>query len=194
MAYPTQAELGVYVGVSDATSQTQCLNAAIDFVVRHCNRQFVNYTGTYQFAKKNIVKNGRRLMFFRDCISVTTLTNGDGSVITGTYYRKLLNAVFADPVNASFYGVELLPTSSYSFVESTIGYVSVLGSWGYDGANQPPNAIFMAILMIGAQLYRARSGGGGQVTQVQPSGVVLAGVDLDQIVIDMLKPFRRGTV
>lgn len=194
MAYPTAAELGAYCGGVDTTPQTQANNAAIDWVVAHCNRQFVPYTATYQFTRNNVVRNGSRLMFFRDCLSITTLTNGDGSVIGSTNYIKLYNSTRGDPANASFYAIQLLPVSGYAFVESTVGYISVLGSWGYHGVDQPPAAVFSAILQIGALLYRTRSGGGGQIAQVQPSGVMVEGVQIPQAVLDLLKPYRRGVV
>lgn len=191
MPYPTDGELATYLGATNDTTLQQCNAAAADFVVKYCNREFVPYSATYEFTRKNITMNGGRLMFFRDCLSITTLTNGDGSVIAGANFRKLYLPTFRDPQYACFYGVQLLPTNGYRFVEGLNGFVSVLGSWGYDGQNQPPKAIFEAILMIAAQIYRARSGGGGQIAQVQPSGVMVAGVELSQLVIDMLKPFQR---
>lgn len=194
-AYPTTAELAAYIGSANDVTQTQNLAAAISFVESWTGRQFIPYSGTELFTyRDHVSRRGQRLMLFRDLLSVTTLTNGDGTVIGSGSYRKIYNARQGSAADASCYALDLLPVAGLAFTDGTVGYMSLLGSWGYHNVEKPPGAIFQAILMIGAQLYRARSGGGGQVTQVQPSGILLAGVDLDQIVIDMLKPFRRGVL
>lgn len=87
-----------------------------------------------------------------DLLTLTTLTNGDGTVITSTYYKLY-------PLNTSpKWKIILLPSSGYIWQFSTTGNVeaaiSIVGTWGYTSST--PANIKEVCLQISLGIYQGR--------------------------------------
>lgn len=196
MAYPTLAQFKVERGVSDTTedtSLTQKLNAAIAFVERECGRVFVaaSRTVTFNCRRPFVSPDKLTLNLFQDLVSVTTLTNGDGVVISSTYY-ELLPYSKGLTTALPFHQIRLLDWSGYRFAASTTGGgIAVAGSWGYSAAC--PADVFQAIMDLAGYLYRQRSSGQSGPVQVVNRGTALAteAGKLPESVLAVIQSYRR---
>ncbi len=135
MAYITPAELKAYlfaggtpVPTTDDTLLTSMCARAQGIIERKTTRKFEAYTATRLFD----VPRGRKLELDEDLISVTTFTNGDGSVIDPTSYHLWPNndtpkrAIVLNMASGQVW----YPGSSGNTEQA----LSVLGSWGYMAA------------------------------------------------------------
>lgn len=89
-----------------------------------------------------------------DLLTVTTLTNGDSTVLTTTDYILL-------PANSyPKYAIKLKDSSTYSWEEDSSGNseqaISILGTWGY--SSSAPADIKEACLEIATAFYHRRFG------------------------------------
>jgi hypothetical protein len=89
-----------------------------------------------------------------DLLTVTTLTNGDSTVLTTTDYILL-------PANSyPKYAIKLKDSSTYSWAEDSSGNseqaISILGTWGY--SSSAPADIKEACLEIATAFYHRRFG------------------------------------
>ena len=89
-----------------------------------------------------------------DLLTVTTLTNGDSTVLTTTDYILL-------PANSyPKYAIKLKDSSTYSWKEDSSGNseqaISILGTWGY--SSSAPADIKEACLEIATAFYHRRFG------------------------------------
>lgn len=123
-----------------------------------------------------------------DLLTVTTLTNGDGTVLTTADYILL-------PNNATpKFGIKLRESSSYSWEPTSAGNyeqaISVAGTWGY--AATAPDDIYNACLQLAAAMYERRMGENVTgVTTITAAGVVIAPQDIPASVREILRPYRR---
>jgi len=101
------------------------IHQASDFIDTWTTRHFVPYVQTKSFDS-SYVSNGYDLYLRDDLLSVTTLTNGDSSVISGAGYNLRPDNVYPK------HTVELVSSSAatwlYNYRESR---VTIAGIWGY---------------------------------------------------------------
>lgn len=201
MSYPTLSNLKTYRGVSggdttdDATLQWN-LDAAKAFIERECNRVFVAATRTVLFAGRRPFVSADKLTLnvFQDLVSVTTLTNGDGVVITSGYYQ-LLPVSRGLTTAKPFCAIQLLDWSGYRFVPSTTGIgISVAGSWGYSAACPPD--VFQAILDLASYYYKQRSSGQSGPVAVVNRGNAMASEagEIPDSVLRVIEAYARTPV
>lgn len=188
MAYPTLAQVKTRLGIPDTTEDTtitQILNGAIDTAEKHCGRVFVaaNATINYDAVAPYVTKNKRVLHLFADLVSITTLTNGDGSVIASSDYRSW-------PFTTPYYEIELDRRSGLIFTDATQP-ISVAGDWGYSASC--PDAIFQAILDLCHYVYfGTHSGSGGANMQAsRQTGMIVAPDVIPPKIEAVLDLFRR---
>lgn len=178
--YATLAEAKAHKRITstDATDDTvieSLVEDASRLIDAITNRWFYAYTQTRYFD----VPSGRELCFDADLVAVTTLTNGDGTVIASTEYNL-------QPINETpAYALRLKDLTTVSWQpSSTYGsqkVISIAGSWGYvDRTATTPWAARVilntkrACLSIFGQIYEERFGTNtaGAVT-VTAAGVVI---------------------
>ena len=104
-----------------------------------------------------------------DLLTVTTLTNGDGTVITSSYYTLY-------PLNAGRYReLKLKPSSGYIWLSDsngdTDGVISVAGTWGFY-ATVPDNINGLCKAVARKEYMRYGPGDSGVAT-VTAAGVVI---------------------
>ena len=157
MAYPTLAQTKVYmavVGITHDATITQLLAASVAAVEKHTNRVFVEATLTETFRVRFpfITNNGLILHLFKDLVSVTTLTNGEGTVIAATDYDLY--------PKIPYYQIQLRRGKGIYFQsDGEDTPITVLGKWGY--SVDVPDDVFAEIMRITDLSFRARAEGAG---------------------------------
>jgi hypothetical protein len=109
----------------------------------------------------------------KPCLSVSALTNGDGSAISSTLYVTL-------PANTTpFTHIQLIQSMSVQWLPDGTGNylqaISLTGSWGECSSTALPTDIKIACLEIARALYGHRTGNIAptEVTKMTPAGVVI---------------------
>jgi len=193
--YLTIAEFKSYAsilsvdGVDDVVI-TNLITAASRYIDKFTNRRFYASTETHYI---DVPRNGndRRMLYLDDdCLSVTTLTNGNTTVITSTYYHLL-------PLNSSpKYAIRLKDSSTYNWEPTSagdrIGAITVAGSWGY--CSTTPGDIKQACYEMALAAYRRRStiGSGQMGGAILPSGVIVQPEDVSKTVMQILRGYVRA--
>lgn len=149
MAYATLEEVKLYLGISEASDDgllSGLISRAQSIIEGYTGRVFEAVTDTRYFSWDNI--KGRYLYLWSDdLLTVTTLTNGNGSVIASGDYRL-------EPRNETpKWRLRLDENISWEMTDSD-SEVSITGTWGY--AATPPAAIQHACIRLAAFIYRQK--------------------------------------
>lgn len=182
MAYATTAELKAYLGISGTSDDTLLAalitraQAAID---SYCGRTFQAASGTRYYDWRDV--DGDTLYLDADLVSVTTLTNGDGTEIAETEY-------VLEPRNGTpKYAIRLLSTSAWSVgVDEEI---AVAGQWGW--SESPPADIVQATIRLAAYMYRQKDATTFDATAFTDVGVMTIPQGIPKDVLALLQPYRR---
>ena len=169
---------------SDDTLIEGLVELASRFIDAETKRTFYARSETHYFD----VPEGRELTLDDDLLTVTTLTNGDTTVLTSTYYNLI-------PKNkAPYYAIRLKETSAYSWSENSSGnteyVISVAGTWGYSAT--APADIKNACLMIVASAYNRRAGENQTgVARITAAGVVITPEDIPSSAWSIIRGYRK---
>jgi len=151
----------------------------------YCGRRFVaeNETRSYDAVGPHII--GRLLLLDGDLLSLTTLTNGDGSEIDA-------EDVVLRPMNSTpYFGISLKQGSglAWTYDDSPEGAISVEGQWGFSAS--APEPVAQAAIRLTAWLYRQRDTGaeGSAGVQVGDQGGAVPPARLPRDVRDLLSPY-----
>lgn len=186
--YTTWAAVKTYLDISssgDDTLGAALVTRASAMIDRYCRRVFTAASATRLFD----VPEKETLFLDEDLVSVTTLTNGDGTAIASTQYVLL-------PKNITpKYGIRLRETASVGWLRSsTTGEyqaISVAGSWGY--AASPPDDVVQAAVRLTAWIYRQRDAPFGQTARPE-IGVIETPLSMPPDVVRILAPFVKVRV
>jgi len=117
----------------------------------YCQRTFAAHAETRTYDAVQDI-HGRDLLVDDDLLSVTELTNGDGTVLSASDYVLL-------PANATpKYAVRLKASAAYFWAYDTDPEqaISVNGSWGYVNSTVAPADIRHAAARLSAWFYKQR--------------------------------------
>lgn len=187
MAYVTPIDFLVFAAPNatdnpvDDHTIGQILDAASAYIDRHTRRRFEAVTATRYYD----VPRGRELRLDADLLAITTLTNGDGTVIASGDYLLI-------PQNAEpYYAIRLKAASGLAWMADadgeTDGVISVAGSWGY--SSEPPEDIQMACLLIARNIYRSRTGETEGAATVTGAGVVITPQSVPALAAEILSKY-----
>lgn len=176
-----------------ATNTTD--DSVIERLVEGASRLIDTMTGRTFYARTETrlfdVPSGVTLFLDDDLISVSTLTNGDTTVLTTSDYRLL-------PANTSpKFAIKLKESSTYSWEGTSAGnneaVISVAGSWGWSAS--VVNDIRMACEMIVNNVYRNRYGTNTQgAAQVTGAGVIITPQDVPSSARVIIESYRRVVI
>ena len=179
--------------VDDVYIEDLLERASRDGVDAHTGHWYYAYTQTRTFD----APRGRELVFDVPLLSVTTVTNGNGTVIDAADYNLL-------PYNGPHYTSLRLKVSPGLVWETSTagdreGVVTVAGSWGYvdRDATDPESlrvisATKSACLAIALSAYRKRYGQGVEgVATVTGAGVVITPQGMPADARQRLAPYVR---
>jgi len=187
--YATLAEFKSYAKISstdadDDTVLEDLIETASRFIDRKTIRTFYARTETRSFN----VPRGRTLKTDDDLISITTLTNGDATVLTTSDY-------ILEPANETpKYAITLKQSSTNIWEHDSDGntehVITVLGSWGWDSS--VPDDIKTACLEIAKSSNGRRKGKNvGGVARVTAMGVVITPQDITGVAKGIINSFRK---
>lgn len=192
MAYVTLAEFKSYM--NDLTGGTQTsfsaqedttlqvfLDQAVAELESRTKRDFEATNATRYYTADCVT--GKWLYLDAELVSVSTLTNGDGTAISNTNYTL-------EPKNAAQkYAIRLHDGYTWSF--STVdSYISVAGSWGYSAA--VPTDVKRAVMRL-AWFYWQKRGTTGESTVIA-EGVVQNAAAYPADVVDVIRRYTRTKV
>jgi hypothetical protein len=151
--YTTVSTLKTYLrinGAGDDSLLADLVTRGSRLVDDFCGRWFDarSETRLYDAAGPHIT--GRLLLLDADLLSLTALSNGDGTAISA-------DDVILRPVNwPPYFGIALRQESGLAWAYSTSpeGAISVTGEWGY--SETPPEPVVQATIRAAGWLYRLR--------------------------------------
>lgn len=186
------ASLQEYKDYTDITSSNltddgaleDLIEAASRFIDRKTARTFYARTETRSFD----VPRGRTLIMDDDLISITTLTNGDTTVLTTSDY-------FLKPANETpKYAIVIKQSSTNIWEQDSSGnteqVITVSGSWGW--ASSVPDDIKVAILEITKAMDARRLGKNmGVMATVSAGGIVVTPRDVSEFVWGLINSWKK---
>lgn len=187
------ATLTEFKNYSRITSTDATDDSVIEDIIEGASRFIDKYTGRTFYARTEThyydTADGYDLWLNDDdLLTITTLTNGDGVVITSGYYKLL-------PLNKSpKYMVYLEPSSGYAWAfdanSEALGAITITGTWGYSATT--PEDISMACLIIAASEYHKRFGQNtSSIATVTGAGVVITPQGIPKGAVDILEKYRK---
>lgn len=187
--YCSLSEVKAYLTVSstNATDDTvieDMIEMASRMIDAETHRTFYARSETHYFD----YTKERSLFMDDDLLTITTLTNGDSSVITSADYK--LFPLNKSPKNE----IRLLQSSTYSWqtdgYSNTEGVISVAGTWGYS-ATAPDNIKHACISIVIAAYHRRYGEGVEGVAQVTAAGIVITPRDIPADAWGIIKSYRK---
>lgn len=199
-SYPVTADLKVWLRANsqqalpsgDDTILGNCITAAIGFCEgpEGAGRKFeVTVDSTRRFDAIADVDQGlRRLWLDDDLCQITSITNGDGVVISAAQY-------VTNPRNETpYYAITLKLSSDYvwTYSDSPESSIVIVGRWGY--STLAPPDIAQAVLELAAFEYRRRSTSSSSDQQVvTASGSVIVPSSVPKNIMTVFTHYRRLT-
>jgi len=193
MAYATLAQLRAYLNIAAAdTSDDVLLGQLIDdakqLIDSYCGWAFEASAPTtrYYDPLRDVDERDRLLLHLDEpLLTLTTLTNGDASVVTAAQY-------YLEPTNMTpKWGIRLRSSTGLSWTYTTDAEqaISVLGTWGYSAT--PDDAIQRACIRWAAYLYRQRDAQVFDVTAQPGEGIITVPQGIPRDVERILASYRR---
>lgn len=187
MAYTTltdvKASLGIATAITtDDTLLTSIIGRAQAMIDAYTGRTFEATTLTKYYHTEDI--DGQTLnLWHDDLLTVTTLTNGNGTVIASANYRL-------EPRNESpKYAIRLDEAYSWEFTDSD-SEISIAGTWGYTAT--APGNIVHACIRLASFIYRQKDTNSDiDRPLVTGDGVTIMPTSLPSDVTRILDPYRR---
>lgn len=183
------AKLRNYQGIErDAKNSllSRAVDASIKWIEAQIHRSIEPVAATKYYEQESIYPAPYTLELDSDLLSVTTLTNGAGTVIPASEYTLL-------PRNSErFDRIKLKAGSSYAWEWPLDGEASVLGSWGY-WSSLPAN-MEQAILRLGAFLYRQADAQIFDTVANPVAGTIIVPQGIARDVLLLIGSYKRGGI
>jgi hypothetical protein len=187
MAYIDVDDVKEYLGpleTDDDALLTRLCSAAQRMVEIHTDKVFEIGSDTTRYFDPTVdVRSG--ILFFDEWLwSVTTLTNGDGTVLTTTDYQLVA------PNKTPYYGVKLKLNSSkyWTYQTNPENAISLVGKWGF--SLTPPADIVQITLRIAAWLYRQKDSQIFDQTAFTEIGAIRMKASIPHDIVQLLDPYR----
>lgn len=164
MAYATNTQVKTYLGITSTTDDTLITllvseaQAMIDAVSHRTFEASGDTTRKFD-ACENV--DGQRLNLDKDLCAITSITNGDGTVITTAQY-------VTEPRNDTpYHAITLLRSSGivWTYVNDPENAISIVGKWAY--ATSAPTAISQLCIKAACALYRLRENPIGETVVIE---------------------------
>ena len=193
MAYTTIQAAKDYLGITTTTDDSLIggfISSAQAWIDRHCHRTFEATADTERTfdAVYDVIDDA--LVLDRDLASITSITNGDGTVLTAAQY-------VTEPRNAVVDGLPIQEIRIRSDADITWTYgdyhedaITVDGPWAY--SLSVPYDVEQACVRLTAWLYRQKdTSADADRPLLTGDGNVIMPSALPADVATYLKPYRR---
>lgn len=191
MAYCTVSDVKTWLNIpagttGDDTLLSTLIDQAQQTIDTYCNRRFEASADAEHLFNAVADVDGLTLYLDDDLCEITSVTNGDGTVLTATQY-------VTRPANRTpYYAIVLRQDSDevWTYEDTPEGSISVVGRWAY--SKTPPQDIIRACIRLTAWLYQQRDTG-ADVDRVMVSrdGLLLMPQQMPRDVMALLVPYRR---
>ena len=193
MAYCTMTDCKTYLGITTANDDALVASFIVRaqaWIDRHCHRTFEATADTERTFDAMYDVIGDALVLDRDLASITSITNGDGTVLTTTQY-------VTEPRNAVVDGLPIQEIRIRSDADITWTYddyhedaITIDGKWAY--SETVPYDVEQACVRLVAWLYRQRENRTGDDDRTIVAGnATILPTTLPNDVRAYLKPYRR---
>jgi len=154
--YTTASAVKTYLRIASAGDDAligSLVTRASAIIDDSCGRWFTALTQTRKYDAVGNHITGRLLLLDADLLTVTSVTNGDGTTIgAGSYLLR--------PINwPPFFGIALKQSNGlrWNYLDDVEDAITISGTWGYSAT--PPEPIVHAAMRLAAWLYRQRDTG-----------------------------------
>lgn len=183
-------EAKIYIGaqITDPTQDAlveSLITECSRWIDRFCNRWFYAEAQTRYFDPDRDVL-GLTLYLDADLLSATTITNGDGDIITTSEY------ILETPNFTPSWGIKIKMNSSkrWMWTTSPENAIAINGSWGYNNGTIPPDEVKLACKNLVKWNFKHRN------ALFQQTGVASVGqapipLDIPRDIQDTLGFYRR---
>ncbi len=202
MAYFTTAELKAYLGITSSSDDVQLgylPDRVTEAINTYCHRHFEPEaehgpaaSHTHYFTALLTVDGGdlldwRTLNLNHDLAELTSITNGDGTVISAS--DVVLLPLNVKPTN--FIRIKSGVNVTWTYTTSPEAAIAVAGKWSY--SLDIPADVKAAALRWGAHLYRLRTGATSVPADITVSadGSAFASNRIPSDVAQLLRPYIR---
>ena len=193
MAYTTIQAAKDYLGITTTTDDSLIggfISSAQAWIDRHCHRTFEATADTERTFDALYDVIGDALVLDRDLASITSITNGDGTVLTAAQY-------VTEPRNAVVDGLPIQEIRIRSDAGITWTYgdyhenaITVDGPWAY--SLSVPYDVEQACMRLTAWLYRQRENRTGDDDRTVIAGnATILPTTMPSDAAAYLKPYRR---
>lgn len=182
MSYAQTEDLKRYLAIRETSDDLilfDALCAAQQGIEAYCGRRFEAVSATRYYSAADV--HGGRLWLDDDLLTVTTLTNGDATVLTSGYYRL-------HPRNSGpYHAIGLVSTAYWSFGQD--GEIAVAGMWGYTAS--PDALIQQATLWLASYFYHLKDSQVFDVTATPELGQITIPKGMPQQLVVHLASLKR---
>ncbi len=189
MAYADIDQLKEYANIkavqtNDDALLERLLDVATAEINRVCRRSFSATTATRVYGADSYTRlRGQVLFLDTELLTITELTNGQGTVIPSDGY-------WLEPRNEPPYSMIRLKSSYYWLVDVDQD-ITVEGTWGYSAT--PPADIVQACLELAKYLYALRENQNYDVVSMPDMGqVIIPGGTPKHVTLALAAYIRRG--
>ena len=188
MAYVTLAAAKNYLGISESTDDALLevlISSAQAIIDAATGRKFESAADTTRYLDMSQV-DGLRLRLDEDLCSITTITNGGGTVITSAQYKTM-------PRNKPpYYAIDLLSSTgvSWNYTDNPEAAISIAGRWAYSVT--APADIVQATKRIAAYLYRQKDNALDIDRTILAGNATILPATLPSDVMFMIGPYRSS--
>lgn len=189
MSIITAAEFKTYLGIESSNDDAliaDLLLSAQKFLELETDKVFDVSTPTTRYFTygEDTSRDGLILHLDTFLISVTTLTNGDGTVITSGNYKLF-------PLNRTPYSqIRLLASSGYAwtYTDDPEGAIAVNGLWGWSAT--PDDSIKQLMKRLTGFLYRQKDAQAYDLTGFSEIGQIRVKHKLPEDIEKMIEYYR----
>lgn len=191
MAYTTTALTKTLLGISDTTDDTllaALIAQAQSIIERFVGRVFEASADTTRTFDAVLDVDGLDLWLDKDLAAITSITNGDGTVLTTAQYT-------VEPRNSTpYFAIHLLPSSSLywqynSTTDDAENAISIVGKWAY--SESAPAGIVRACEELTVLLYKQRDSSSDLNRTVIAGNATILPAGLSSTTIGYLKSLRK---
>lgn len=196
MAYTTNTDLKIYLDIPSGTTTwdtllTTLIARAQAVIDRYCGQSFEASADTTRYFSAASVENGgsvdgRDLILDAPLCAITSVTNGDGTVVSSGNYVKL-------PINGDrWYALRLKTASGLTWtydddIESDL--IAVTGKFAY--STTAPADIVQACTRLAAYLYNQRKNANDLDRAVVVGDMTILPARIPADVLSLLESYRR---
>lgn len=189
MTYTTNTDLKVYLDIASGTTTddtllTTLIARAQAMIDAYC-RQTFEASDTTRYFDAVCDVDGPLLCLDAPLCAITTVTNGDSTVVASTKY-------VTEPRNsAPYYALRLKANAgvAWTYTSTPENAIAVVGKWAYSAT--APADIVQACTRLAAYLYRQRDNALDLDRTVITGGATILPMRIPADVLTILAPYRR---